>query len=317
MAGTNGTEHQKGFDTLALHAGYSPDPTTGSRAVPIHQTISYQFGDTEHAAEWKKLLPVVMENYEKKVFNGEYYSVWVDGDERDEACMSDQLSGEFYARLIGLGNGLPVERIRQVQKLIYKNNYSPETGLLNGTYPAGRKPYLPIYQNIQLDGVWSGFEYAYAASLIDQGFVDMGMDVIEAIHFRYTRGGRLWNHHECGDHYSRPLSIWAAVLAATGFKVDAPESMLTIAPPITDRPLTAPWISATGVGSFTRTGSSFSMSCTDGTMKIKTLRVNVPVKQTTLNAKPVKCTAGRQGDLTVVTFEQPLSLAKGQIITLN
>ncbi len=39
-----------GLGTLALHAGQSPDPTTGSRAVPIHQTTSYVFKDTEHAA---------------------------------------------------------------------------------------------------------------------------------------------------------------------------------------------------------------------------------------------------------------------------
>jgi len=39
-----------GFDTLALHAGQSPDPATGSRAVPIYQTTSYVFRDTEHAA---------------------------------------------------------------------------------------------------------------------------------------------------------------------------------------------------------------------------------------------------------------------------
>src|SRR5919204_1172684 len=39
-----------GFDTLALHAGQSPDATTGSRAVPIYQTTSYVFRDTEHAA---------------------------------------------------------------------------------------------------------------------------------------------------------------------------------------------------------------------------------------------------------------------------
>ena len=38
------------FDTLALHAGQRPDPTTGSRAVPIYQTTSYVFPDTEHAA---------------------------------------------------------------------------------------------------------------------------------------------------------------------------------------------------------------------------------------------------------------------------
>lgn len=39
-----------GFETLALHAGQQPDPTTGSRAAPIYQTTSYQFNDTEHAA---------------------------------------------------------------------------------------------------------------------------------------------------------------------------------------------------------------------------------------------------------------------------
>ncbi|MFO7724727.1 MAG: O-acetylhomoserine aminocarboxypropyltransferase/cysteine synthase [Oceanipulchritudo sp.] len=36
--------------TLAVHAGQEPDPTTGSRAVPIYQTTSYAFRDTEHAA---------------------------------------------------------------------------------------------------------------------------------------------------------------------------------------------------------------------------------------------------------------------------
>ena len=38
------------FDTLSLHAGQRPDPATGARAVPIYQTTSYVFDDTEHAA---------------------------------------------------------------------------------------------------------------------------------------------------------------------------------------------------------------------------------------------------------------------------
>ncbi|MBA4370291.1 MAG: O-acetylhomoserine aminocarboxypropyltransferase [Coriobacteriaceae bacterium] len=38
------------FDTLAVHGGASPDPTTGARAVPIYQTVAYNFRDTEHAA---------------------------------------------------------------------------------------------------------------------------------------------------------------------------------------------------------------------------------------------------------------------------
>ena len=38
------------FDTLSLHAGQRPDPATGARAVPIYQTTSYVFQDTDHAA---------------------------------------------------------------------------------------------------------------------------------------------------------------------------------------------------------------------------------------------------------------------------
>ncbi|GEO39603.1 O-acetylhomoserine aminocarboxypropyltransferase [Skermanella aerolata] len=38
------------FDTLSLHAGQQPDPTTGARAVPLYQTTSYVFRDTDHAA---------------------------------------------------------------------------------------------------------------------------------------------------------------------------------------------------------------------------------------------------------------------------
>ena len=43
-------EHVFKFDTLALHAGQRPDPTTGARATPIYQTTSFVFDDTEDAA---------------------------------------------------------------------------------------------------------------------------------------------------------------------------------------------------------------------------------------------------------------------------
>lgn len=39
-----------GFETRQIHAGTAPDPTTGARAVPIYQTTSYVFRDTDHAA---------------------------------------------------------------------------------------------------------------------------------------------------------------------------------------------------------------------------------------------------------------------------
>jgi len=44
------SERKYRFDTLQVHAGQKPDPTTGSRSVPIYQTTSYVFNSTEHAA---------------------------------------------------------------------------------------------------------------------------------------------------------------------------------------------------------------------------------------------------------------------------
>ena len=40
----------KNLETIALHTGWRNDENTGSVAVPIHQTTSYQFNDTAHAA---------------------------------------------------------------------------------------------------------------------------------------------------------------------------------------------------------------------------------------------------------------------------
>ena len=43
-------DRQLGFNTRSLHAGYTPDPTTGARAVPLYQTTSFVFKDSDHAA---------------------------------------------------------------------------------------------------------------------------------------------------------------------------------------------------------------------------------------------------------------------------
>ncbi|CAG4901532.1 MULTISPECIES: bifunctional o-acetylhomoserine/o-acetylserine sulfhydrylase [Acidithrix] len=44
------TSNYKGFETRQIHAGATSDPTTGARAVPIYQTTSYEFRDSDHAA---------------------------------------------------------------------------------------------------------------------------------------------------------------------------------------------------------------------------------------------------------------------------
>src|SRR5512139_1789056 len=63
--------------TTALHAGQVPDPTTGSRTVPIYQTTSYVFKSTEHAANlfglkelgniYTRLMNPTTEVFEKRI----------------------------------------------------------------------------------------------------------------------------------------------------------------------------------------------------------------------------------------------------------
>ncbi|MEM9777982.1 MAG: PLP-dependent transferase, partial [Chloroflexota bacterium] len=48
--GIENIDRDLGFSTRQLHSGHTPDLDTGSRAVPIHQTTSFVFNDTEHAA---------------------------------------------------------------------------------------------------------------------------------------------------------------------------------------------------------------------------------------------------------------------------
>ncbi|MGI9419887.1 MAG: O-acetylhomoserine aminocarboxypropyltransferase [Geminicoccaceae bacterium] len=47
---TRASDDDYGFETLAIHAGATPDPTTGARATPIYQTTSFVFDDVDHAA---------------------------------------------------------------------------------------------------------------------------------------------------------------------------------------------------------------------------------------------------------------------------
>ena len=56
-----------GFNTLMLHAGQVPDPTTGARAVPIYQTTSYVFEDTDHAA--RSVQPAEFGNIYTRIMN--------------------------------------------------------------------------------------------------------------------------------------------------------------------------------------------------------------------------------------------------------
>ena len=104
--------------------------------------MAQDLGENERADAWKELLEKGSIAFVKKLWNGRYFSLWADGDRRDDCCMTDQIDGQWYARLLGLGNFLPQDKIDIATDCILSENFSPESGLVNASYPAQATPTL-------------------------------------------------------------------------------------------------------------------------------------------------------------------------------
>ncbi len=109
-----------GFDTLSLHAGQHPDPTTGARAVPIYQTTSYAFDDTDQAAS---LFNLERPGYVYSRISNPTVAVL---EERLAAleggrALAAGIAGATVVALKGAGHMLPAERPYEVQAAIAKH----------------------------------------------------------------------------------------------------------------------------------------------------------------------------------------------------
>ena len=280
--------------------------------------LADELGQTRQAARWRALLKKAVPNFDRKLWNGEYYSLWVDGQRRDECCMTDQIDGEWFTQLIGLGHCLPRERIQAALRAVVKHNYRPEEGLINAGYPPGRKPVLSTYRNVQAMAPWTGIEYAIGSMLMDFGLPAEGTAVVRNIDRRHTRAGRFWNHVECGDHYYRAMCSWAVLLAATGFKLDVPAQRLTLAPPLAMAELVAPWVSTTGWGAFRQTEGSLNIECRAGKLSFRELHTSLRAGKLTarLNDRALPCSCGPSQRGTAVKLRRPVVLMAGDVLVV-
>ena len=279
--------------------------------------VANEMEQSNQAAQWQVTLAKASASFDRLLFNGSYYSLWVDGKLRDETRMSDQVSGEWFSQLIGLSTTLSEKNLASAMQSIWKNNFSPETGLRNATFPDNRRYFLMI-DNLQAGGVWSGIEFAFASFLMDHGCYEDGAEIVFAVHRRYLRAGMPWNHVECGNHYSRAMSSWATLLAATGFKPDLPARTLTLTPSVSGD-FHAPWVTASGFGHIGRKAHSLYLVCHSGELSYKTLKVNLPgVKGLIeLDGEALKCNATPDGVLTRLEFAQPLIMRANQRLTIS
>nr|MDO8110303.1 GH116 family glycosyl hydrolase [Candidatus Sigynarchaeota archaeon] len=277
--------------------------------------MAMDLDDRDHASAWQAVLDKAVPNFEKKLWNGEYFSLWIDdvNKKRDDMCMSDQNSGEWFSRIIGIGNSLPIDRVTAALRAVFKYNYSDENGLINGSYPPKRAPMFPAHYNMQALAPWTGVEYAIGSMMIDHGLVDEGKQVVKTIHERYIRAGRFWSHVECGDHYYRAMCSWAVLLAASGFKVDMPRQSIRVAPAETSTDVKYPWFSATAWGHSSWTGKKFVLACLSGKQSLKELRLNrkPPSASASIGDNKIGFTVAEDDGEFIVTFTSAIDLVEG------
>ena len=199
-------------------------------ALKAAAQIADEMNDAAHAAGWRSLLEKGLAALERRLWNGEYYDLWRAGAEKDETLMTDQLDGEWFLRAAGIGGNLPDERIRVVVRVILDRNFEPDSGLINASCPAGRHDTLFSHKNCQTEAVWTGIVYVMAALCLSVGLRGDADALVTAIRSNQARFGALWDHWECGHHYSRPMSSWTTLNAALGLQVDAARRILRLNP---------------------------------------------------------------------------------------
>lgn len=276
--------------------------------------LADELGSTSDAKSWKDLLERASANFDHTLFNGTYYSLWVDGAQRDELCMTDQISGEWFTQMIGLPTTISQQNLDTAIGKIFESNFNAEFGLHNATAPKRGSSLLAL-NNLQAGGFWSGIEFAFASFLMGRGRYGDGVRVVEAVHRRYLRAGRPWNHVECGGHYSRALSSWATLLAATGFKPDLPHEALTLMP-AAPGDFHAPWVMASGFGSIRRKGERLSITCTSGSLTLRKLRLSKPPRQVSMDGTALRAQMRQEGAATVVELDESVQLQAGGMLDL-
>ena len=149
-------------------------------------------------------------------------------------------------------------------KYIFKTNFDPEQGLVNATCPEGKKTTIHTYKNCQAGAVWTGIGYAFAALAICVGERDIADVEVASINSNQLRLGYFWDHWECGHHYTRPMSSWSTLLAASGLQIDYENKRLTFKP--ADKNITVPLIVPGILAKATFTDGKLSIDCLEGNL---------------------------------------------------
>jgi uncharacterized protein (DUF608 family) len=249
---------------------FGPNPEVQSwylAALKAAGAMAEAVGDTAFAKTCHELLANGCASTEAVLFNGLYYqqkvmppgnfsnvaarlrhaNMGADDPHKPEfqiedGCVIDQLVGDTYARLVGLGGVLDTEHVAVALQSVHRLNYVKDFGdwtnymrtyAVHGerghivlSYPNG----LPEHPMPYWSEVWTGLEYVYALGLVQQGELGLAEDVVAAARERFSGARRNpFDEAECGHHYARAMSSWGLVVGLSGFSYDGREGLMKFA----------------------------------------------------------------------------------------
>ncbi|HEX7472692.1 MAG TPA: glycoside hydrolase family 116 protein, partial [Candidatus Limnocylindrales bacterium] len=185
-------------------------------ALRAAEEIARVLGDPT-ADTWAARYARGREAFERRLWRDGYYAFDDGGGTSSDSVMADQLAGQWYADVTGLGDLVAPDRVTAALRTVHERNVCGfgrgTMGAVNGTRPDGSVD----RSSEQSQEVWVGTSYALAAFMIGRGLVQEGWETAAGTaRVTYERG--LWfrtpeAYDENGDFraamYLRPLAIWS------------------------------------------------------------------------------------------------------------
>jgi uncharacterized protein (DUF608 family) len=277
-------------------------------ALKAAAEMAEYLGETEKHDEYMGLYENGRRYVQEHLFNGKYFIHNVDLTRKEyierfdcpkywneeqnqlkyqigEGSSIDQMLGQWHAGLCGLGDIFDPAQRRIALKHMMQYNFRPsmrnvanvwrvfamndEAGTVICSYPEGcNRPVIPVPYG---DECMTGFEYAFAGLLIQNGMMDEGMQVVRAIRDRYDGKKRNpWNEIECGSNYARAMASFALLPIFSGFSYDLPHKTIGFAP-VMPGDFCSMWNTGAGWGQVKRTGTSYEITVAGGSLTLDAL----------------------------------------------
>jgi len=324
---------------------HGPNTMMGSfylGALRAAEEMATYLGDAKAAARYRGVYESGRARMDRELFNGEYYRQIYDPDvapkyQYGEGCLADQLIGQWFAHLVGLGYLFEPEHVRSAIRAVFEHNWmtdlwehanpqriyalNDERGLLLCTWPRGGRPEFPF---VYSDEVWCGIEYQVASHLIYEGFVDEGLAIVKGVRDRHDGERRNpWNEFECGSHYARSLASWSVLTALSGFSFDLPRATIGFSPRLHAEEWQGFWSAGTGWGLYRQhvADGQADLEVRYGSLEVACLRLGsfegVTAAQARLDGRPVEATVANEDGGTVVTFPNGVTVEEGKVLSLS